>query len=31
LSNRIGGRWVLGFAVVWWSAFTLLTPLAATT
>lgn len=29
LSNRIGGRWVLGFAVVWWSAFTLLTPLAA--
>ncbi len=31
LANRIGGRFVLGFAVVWWSAFTLLTPLAATT
>jgi len=30
LANRFGGRRVLGFAVAWWSLFTLLTPLAAT-
>lgn len=29
LANRYGGRLVLGVAVVWWSAFTILTPLAA--
>ncbi len=29
LANRLGGRLVLGIAVVWWSVFTLLTPLAA--
>ena len=29
LANRIGGKFVLGFAVVWWSVFTMLTPLAA--
>lgn len=29
LANRIGGRIVLGFAVVWWSLFTILTPPAA--
>ena len=29
LANRIGGKFVLGFAVVWWSVFTILTPLAA--
>ena len=31
LANRFGGRSVLGIAVLWWSAFTLLTPLAAAT
>jgi len=29
LANRIGGKRVLGFAVVWWSLFTILTPPAA--
>jgi ACS family sodium-dependent inorganic phosphate cotransporter len=29
LANRIGGKFVLGFAVVWWSLFTMLTPIAA--
>lgn len=29
LANRIGGKFVLGFAVVWWSVFTMLTPIAA--
>ena len=29
LANRYGGRIVLGVAVVWWSAFTALTPPAA--
>ncbi len=29
IANRIGGRVVLGLAVLWWSAFTLLTPAAA--
>ncbi len=29
VANRIGGRRVLGGAVLWWSLFTLLTPLAA--
>ena len=29
LANRIGGKFILGFAVVWWSVFTMLTPLAA--
>jgi ACS family sodium-dependent inorganic phosphate cotransporter len=29
LANRIGGKIVLGAAVVWWSLFTILTPLAA--
>ena len=29
LSNRYGGKPVLGFAVLWWSLFTILTPLAA--
>jgi MFS transporter, ACS family, solute carrier family 17 (sodium-dependent inorganic phosphate cotransporter), other len=29
LANRIGGRRVLGFAVVWWSVWTMLTPVAA--
>ncbi|HEV7613693.1 MAG TPA: MFS transporter [Steroidobacteraceae bacterium] len=29
LANRHGGRRVLAGAVVWWSAFTILTPLAA--
>jgi ACS family sodium-dependent inorganic phosphate cotransporter len=29
LANRYGGRRVLGVAVVWWSLFTLLTPVAA--
>ena len=29
LANRYGGRLVLGLAVVWWSAFTILTPVAA--
>jgi len=31
MSNRLGGKRVLGFAVVWWSVFTLLTPPAAAT
>ena len=29
LANRYGGKIVLGFAVVWWSLFTMLTPPAA--
>jgi ACS family sodium-dependent inorganic phosphate cotransporter len=29
LTNRYGGRRVLGVAVLWWSLFTLLTPVAA--
>ena len=29
LSNRYGGKIILGIAVLWWSAFTMLTPLAA--
>ncbi|HVZ47173.1 MAG TPA: MFS transporter [Gemmatimonadaceae bacterium] len=29
LANRFGGRIVLGAAVLWWSAFTMLTPPAA--
>lgn len=29
LATRIGGRSVLAFGVLWWSAFTLVTPLAA--
>ena len=29
LANRFGSKLVLGFAVIWWSAFTMLTPLAA--
>jgi len=29
LSNRFGGKVVLGFAVLWWSLFTILTPMAA--
>jgi ACS family sodium-dependent inorganic phosphate cotransporter len=29
IANRIGGRIVLGLAVLWWSVFTLLTPAAA--
>jgi ACS family sodium-dependent inorganic phosphate cotransporter len=29
LANRYGGRRVLGAAVLWWSLFTLLTPIAA--
>ena len=29
LANRIGGRIVLGLAVLWWSVFTILTPAAA--
>ncbi len=29
LANRIGGRRVLGFAVLWWSVWTVLTPPAA--
>jgi len=29
LANRIGGKVVLGVAVVWWSVFTILTPPAA--
>ena len=31
LARRYGGKRVLGLAVAWWSLFTLLTPLAATT
>ncbi len=29
LANRLGGRRVLGFAVLWWSVWTLLTPIGA--
>lgn len=29
LANRFGGKIVLGFAVAWWSAATLITPVAA--
>lgn len=29
LANRFGGKVVLGFAVLWWSVFTILTPPAA--
>lgn len=29
IANRIGGKIVLGFAVMWWSIFTILTPAAA--
>ena len=29
LAARFGGKWVLGFGVLWWSLFTLLTPLSA--
>ncbi len=29
LAHRIGGKIVLGFAVIWWSIFTILTPAAA--
>ncbi len=29
LANRFGGRRVLGFAVLWWSIWTILTPIAA--
>ena len=29
LANRFGGKIVLGIAVIWWSAFTMLTPAAA--
>ena len=29
ISNRLGGKVVLGIAVVWWSVFTMLTPMAA--
>ena len=29
LANRFGGKIVLGAAVVWWSLFTVLTPVAA--
>lgn len=29
IANRIGGRIVLGAAVLWWSVFTILTPAAA--
>ena len=29
LADRFGGRIVLGLAVLWWSVFTILTPLAA--
>jgi len=29
LANRYGGRLVLGLAVIWWSLFTILTPIAA--
>src|ERR1700676_5531418 len=30
MANRYGGRRVLAGAVIWWSVFTVLTPLAAT-
>lgn len=29
LANRFGGKAVLGFALLWWSLFTILTPMAA--
>jgi ACS family sodium-dependent inorganic phosphate cotransporter len=29
LANRYGGKRLLGFAVTWWSLFTILTPMAA--
>lgn len=29
LSNRVGGRWTLGAALILWSAFTAFTPIAA--
>ena len=29
MANRLGGKIVLGFAVLWWSVFTILTPPAA--
>ncbi len=29
IANKLGGKIVLGFAVVWWSVFTMLTPAAA--
>ncbi len=29
LAHRIGGKLVLGFSVIWWSLFTILTPTAA--
>ena len=29
LSDRFGGKWVLGLGVIFWSLFTLLTPIAA--
>jgi ACS family sodium-dependent inorganic phosphate cotransporter len=29
LANRLGGRRVLGYAVLWWSLWTILTPVAA--
>jgi ACS family sodium-dependent inorganic phosphate cotransporter len=29
LANRFGGKLILGFAVLWWSLFTILTPMAA--
>ena len=29
MAHRIGGKLVLGFAVIWWSVFTILTPVAA--
>lgn len=31
LAQKWGGKMVLGFGVVWWSAFTMLTPLSAMT
>ena len=31
LANRFGGRKVLGAAVLWWSAFTALTPIVPVT
>ena len=29
LANRLGGKLILGTAVLWWSAFTFITPAAA--
>lgn len=29
LAQKLGGKAVLGFGVLWWSAFTILTPLSA--